>query len=129
MTMAMMILKIKKKYWWWISDSDSNPSSARGSSGWARELWRKKREVEKKETWQLPERRPSNLTNPRLTHDSFYISRFCNEPIERCDGTASNFWIRVLILLDDEKFLVFNANISHTSKKHLNFNSIVRHSF
>ena len=39
----------------------------------------------------------------------FYISRFCNEPIERCDGTASNFWIRVLILLDDEKFLVFGA--------------------
>ena len=99
-----------KKYWWWISDSDSNPSSARGSSGWARELWRKKREVEKKETWQLPERRPSNLTNPRLTLDlcfifpDFVINQLNIRPVEvdykiEHYVSTSNFWIPVSILL------------------------------
>ena len=122
-TMPMMTLSVRitiKKYWWWISDSDSNPSSARGSSGWARELWRKKREVEKKETWQLPERRPSNLTNPRLTHDlclifpDFVINQLNIRPVEvdykiEHHVSTSNFWIPVSILLDDEESLVFGA--------------------
>ena len=74
----------------------------------------KKREVEKKETWQLPERRPSNLTNPRLTHDlclifpDFVINQLNIRPVEHHVST-SNFWIPVSILLADEESLVFGA--------------------